>query len=126
MIEVGRLCVKTAGREATKRCIVVDVLDKNFVLIDGQVKRKKCNIQHLEPLKEKIKIKKGANHEDIVKEFKKLNIEIKEKKTKEILEKPTKKRKQKLEAPIPQKKKETNKPQVEKKKVSKKKEKPKK
>lgn len=106
MIEIGRLCVKIAGREASKKCVVVDILDKNFVLIDGQVKRRKCNIQHLEPLEEKIKIKKGATHEDIVKEFKKLKIDTKEEKPKKVVEKPTKKRKQKLEAPTPQAKKE--------------------
>ena len=82
MIEIGRLCLKIAGRDAGKRCVVVDIPKKNFALIDGQTRRKKCNIIHLEPLKEKLKITKGASHEEIVKEFKKLGIEVKEKKKK--------------------------------------------
>ncbi|RLG55185.1 MAG: 50S ribosomal protein L14e, partial [Candidatus Hydrothermarchaeota archaeon] len=49
-IEIGRVCVKTAGREAGKRCVIVDIIDKNFVLVDGpEVQRRRCNIKHLEP-----------------------------------------------------------------------------
>ena len=99
MITVGRLCVKIAGHEAGLKCVVLDVIDQNFVLIDGQVKRRKCNIQHLEPLDKIIKIKKNASHEDVVKEFKKLNIEIKEIKEKKKKEKPKKQRKIKKQEP---------------------------
>jgi len=96
LLEVGRLCVKTAGREASLKCVIVEITDKNFVLIDGQVKRRRCNIQHLEPLEKKLKIKKGASSDTIKKEFKKLGIEIKEKVKKEKkAEKPVKKRKTK-------------------------------
>lgn len=82
MMEVGRLCVKLSGRDAGMKCVVVDVLDKNLVLIDGQTRRRKCNISHLEPLQETIKIEKNTTHEKIVGEFKKLGIEIIEKKKK--------------------------------------------
>ncbi len=34
-IEVGRICVKLTGREAGKKCVIVDVIDKSFVLITG-------------------------------------------------------------------------------------------
>ncbi len=34
-IEVGRVCVKLNGREAGRKCVIVDVIDKNFVLITG-------------------------------------------------------------------------------------------
>jgi large subunit ribosomal protein L14e len=99
MINIGRICVKLAGREAGKKCVVVEAVDDNFVIIDGAVRRKKCNIKHLEPLGETMKISKGASHEEIVKEFKKLGIEIKEKKAKEPkAEKPAKKRKGKEKA----------------------------
>jgi large subunit ribosomal protein L14e len=69
-IEVGRICVKVVGREAGKRCVIVDVIDKNFVLITGPkdvsgVKRRRVNINHLEPIREKIEIKRGAIDEDI-------------------------------------------------------------
>lgn len=78
MIDVGRVCMKTAGRDAGKIVAVVDKIDDNFVMIDGNVKRKRCNIAHLEPLQEVIKIKKGASTEDVKAEFKRLKM-LKEK-----------------------------------------------
>lgn len=90
MIEVGRLCIKTAGRDARKKCVIIEIIDNNFVLIDGQTRRKRCNIKHLEPLEKVIKIKKKASHADVVKEFKKLKIEIKETKAKPKKERPKK------------------------------------
>lgn len=81
--EIGRVCVKTTGREAGKKCIIVEIIDKNFVLVDGLVvKRRRVNFKHLEPLKEKVKISKGAKHEDIEKAIKSAKIE---KKMKEII-----------------------------------------
>lgn len=74
MIEIGRICLKIAGREAGKKVVVVDILDDNFVLIDGNVKRRRCNIAHLEPLPQKIEIKKGASTDEIKKIFKKIGI----------------------------------------------------
>ena len=111
MIEVGRLAIKIAGRDAGKKCVIVDIVDDNTVLIDGETRRRKCNINHLEPLKGKIDIKKGASHADIISVFKKLGIEIKEKKSKEKTERPRKVRKKK-EKPVEEteKKKETKKP----------------
>jgi len=69
-VEVGRICVKTLGREAGKKCVIVDVIDKNFVLITGpqtvtKVKRRKANIAHIEPTTEKIEITRGATDEEI-------------------------------------------------------------
>ena len=90
MIEIGRLCVKIAGRDAGNKCVVVEILDKNHVLVDGLTRRKKCNIKHLEPLKDKIDIKDKASHADVVSAFKKLDIEIKEKKSKKTPERPKK------------------------------------
>ncbi|MDO5826312.1 MAG: 50S ribosomal protein L14e [Methanosphaera sp.] len=50
-IEKGRVCVKIAGRESGKKCVIVDVIDENFVEIVGnEVKNKRCNIKHLEPV----------------------------------------------------------------------------
>ncbi len=73
-IEIGRICVKTAGREAGKKCIIVDVIDKNFVLITGpklinKVKRRRVNIKQIEPTSEKIEIEKGAVDKDIEKQI---------------------------------------------------------
>jgi len=93
MIEIGRLCIKIAGRDANLKCLIVDVLDDKFVLIDGQTRRRKCNILHLEPLKEVIKIKKNASHEEIKKEFEKLGLKTRETKPKQKTKRPEKKRK---------------------------------
>jgi large subunit ribosomal protein L14e len=65
MYEIGRLVVKIAGRDAGQTGIVVDKVDDNIVLIDGNVRRKKCNIKHLEPLKDVLKIKKGASTSEV-------------------------------------------------------------
>lgn len=69
-IEVGRVVVKTAGREALQKGVIVDLVDNNFVLISGggvsPVKRRRCNIKHLRPLDIIVKIKRGAKDEEIV------------------------------------------------------------
>lgn len=98
MIEVGRLCIKIAGKDAGAYCVVVDKVDDNFVLIDGNVKRKRCNISHLEPLEEVLKIKKGASTATVHEAMKKLKIKVvtKKSKKKEAV-KPVKKRKKKKE-----------------------------
>ena len=57
-------CVKIAGRDAGGRAVIVDVLDDNFVLIDGGVRRRKCNIIHLEPSDKKIDIKKFSRSDN--------------------------------------------------------------
>lgn len=67
MIEVGRLCFKIAGREAGKLAVIIDVIDNNYVIIDGLVRRKKCNISHLVPLETVLKIKKSAVTADVQK-----------------------------------------------------------
>ena len=74
-IEVGKICVKTAGREAGKKCIVIEIVDNNFALITGPkaisgIKRRRANINHLEPTKDKIQIKRGATDEEITEELK--------------------------------------------------------
>ncbi|MBU0461448.1 MAG: 50S ribosomal protein L14e [Nanoarchaeota archaeon] len=88
MMEVGRLCVKIAGRDAGKKCVVVDVTDDKFVMIDGSTRRRKCNIAHLEPLKETIDIKKGASHAEVAKAFSKLGIEVWESKPRKATKRP--------------------------------------
>ncbi|MCX6707985.1 MAG: 50S ribosomal protein L14e [Candidatus Woesearchaeota archaeon] len=93
MIEIGRICIKLAGRDAGMKCVVVDMLGSNMVMIDGQTRRRKCSIRHLEPLENVLKIKKGASHSEIAAEFKKLKIETKESKPRKAAEKPMKVRK---------------------------------
>ena len=73
--EVGRICVKLSGREAGRKCVVVDVTDKSFVLITGPkevtgVRRRRANINHIEPLQENIEIKRGASDEEVTEALK--------------------------------------------------------
>ncbi len=88
MMEVGRICVKIAGRDTGKQCVIVDVLDEKLVMIDGETRRRKCNMKHLEPKKEVIDLKKGAAHSEVIAEFKKLGIEIKDKKPRQAKPRP--------------------------------------
>lgn len=74
MFNVGRICVKLAGRDAGLKCIVIEVIDQNMVMIDGETRRRKCNIDHLEPLNQTADIKKGASHEEVNKVFEKLGL----------------------------------------------------
>jgi large subunit ribosomal protein L14e len=103
MIEIGRLCVKIAGRDAGKKCLIVDIVDENHVLIDGETRRRKCNVNHLELLEQVVKIKKGASHEEIIAEFKRLGLEARVTKKKAKTERPKKVRKKK-EKPVEEKK----------------------
>lgn len=80
MFEVGRVCIKLAGRDAGNTCIVVDIVDDNYVLIDGNVRRRKCNITHLKPLSDTIKIKKGATTSDVTKAMITAKMKVIEKK----------------------------------------------
>jgi len=85
MLEIGRLCVKTAGRDAMAHCLVVEVIDETYVLVDGNSRRKKVNKAHLEPLNKILKIKKGADTKEVLAAFEKEGIQIKksaDKKTK--------------------------------------------
>ena len=88
MIEPGRLCMKIAGRDAGKTCVVVDILTDKFVMVDGETRRKRCNIRHLEPLTKSLDIKKGASREDVKSAFKKLGIDLRDKKPKQKAERP--------------------------------------
>ncbi len=65
--ELGRVCVKLAGRDAGKTCVVIDTLDNGFVLIDGETRRRKCNTLHLEPTQHTLNVSAKASHEDVMK-----------------------------------------------------------
>ena len=69
-IEVGRICLKQAGRETGKKCVIIDIMDKSFVLVTGPkkvtgVKRRRVNINHLELLQDKLEIARGASDEEV-------------------------------------------------------------
>lgn len=68
IFEPGRVCVKIAGREAGKYCAVLEVVDEKYVVVEGpEVRRRKTNIVHLEPLNDMVSV---ANlKEEIAKKF---------------------------------------------------------
>lgn len=82
VIEVGRVCVKTTGRDAMQYGVIVEVLDENFVMLDGQVRRRKVNVQHIEPLMKTVDIKKGADTKVVVKALHDLGFEFQARKEK--------------------------------------------
>jgi len=70
-IDIGRICVKLSGREAGKRCVIVDVVDRNYVIVTGPpsltgVRRRRVNMNHIKPLDEMIDISRNASDEDII------------------------------------------------------------
>jgi large subunit ribosomal protein L14e len=86
--DIGRLCVKTMGREAGHYCVIVDLIDKNYLLIDGlKVRRRRVNFNHVEPIADTIEIKRGAKHEEVEAAIKKAKLE---KKMSEIVDVPIK------------------------------------
>ncbi|ABW01007.1 50S ribosomal protein L14e [Caldivirga maquilingensis] len=72
VFDVGRVCVKLAGKEAGKMCVVVDIVDERFVIVTGPknltgVKRRRTNVKHLEPTEYRVEISKGASDEEVTK-----------------------------------------------------------
>ena len=64
------------GREAGHYCVIVDVIDKNYLLVEGlKVRRRRVNFRHIEPIAETIEIKKGAKHEEVEAAIKKAKLE---------------------------------------------------
>ena len=96
LFEVGQLCLKLAGRDAGRKGVVVEAIDERWVLIDGDLRRKKVNIKHLEPLAEKIELKNKASHEEVKKAFEKLSLGVWEKKSKKSAPRPRKLKKKKV------------------------------
>ena len=81
-IETGRVCVKTAGKDAGKYCVITKVLDKNFAEITGPkavsgVARQKTNAKHLEATTGKVEIKDGAKDEDVSEAIEKAGLTVK-------------------------------------------------
>lgn len=93
MIEVGRLIVKTAGRDAGKKGVIIDILDDKFVLIDGETRRRKVNILHIEPLAKVAKIGKNAPHDEVAKALDEFGLKARETKPKPKTQRPMARRK---------------------------------
>jgi len=79
-LEIGSICVKTLGREKGKQCVVIDLIDKNFVLVTGPpnitgVKRRRAKVRHLEQTPDKINVKKGSSDEEVAQSIEKSKIQ---------------------------------------------------
>ena len=95
--KIGRICLKLAGRDAGRKCAIVEVVDDRFVVVDGNVRSKKVNVKHLEPLAEEIEVGKGS-HEEVKAAFEKLSLAVWEKRSKEKKDRPRKVKKKKVVA----------------------------
>jgi large subunit ribosomal protein L14e len=78
-LEIGRVCMKVAGREAGKYCVVLKKVDDTFVLVTGPkeltgVKRRRCNIEHLEPTSYLVKIQAEASEKDVIDAYDKIGL----------------------------------------------------
>jgi large subunit ribosomal protein L14e len=78
-LEVGRVCMKVVGREAGKYCTVLKKINDAFVMVTGPklltgIKRRRCNIQHLEPLPYVLEIKEDATDEEVIAAYEKAGL----------------------------------------------------
>ncbi|RLE82750.1 MAG: 50S ribosomal protein L14e [Thermoprotei archaeon] len=76
---IGRICVKLRGREAGRKCIIVDIIDDRFVLVTGPkeisgVKRRRANVKHLEPTEYKVDIKRNASDDEVKEALEKADL----------------------------------------------------
>ena len=47
-IEVGRVCIKIAGRESGEKCVIVEIIDDKFVEVVGKtIKNRRCNTKEI-------------------------------------------------------------------------------
>ena len=104
MFDIGRVCVKTSGRDSGQIAVIIDLIDNKFVLVDGNVRRKRCSIRHLEPLPQTLEIEKNSSTEQVKKQLSALGYKVVEKKQKvkkevskkeSVKEKPKKKKNEK-------------------------------
>ena len=65
-MDIGRVCLKIQGRESGNRCVVIDVVDRNYVVVTGpNVKRRRVNMNHITPLDETVSIPRNASDEEV-------------------------------------------------------------
>lgn len=65
-MDVGRVCIKLTGREAGNKCVIINVLDRNFVMVTGpKIRRRRVNMNHLKPIDEFVNISRNATDEEV-------------------------------------------------------------
>ena len=93
-ITIGSVVVKTAGRDAGKEGIVVDIKD-NKVMVEGATRKRFCSIRHVEPTGQSVELKKGSSSDEIKKALKKFSIEARSTKPKTASQRPKRTKKKK-------------------------------
>ncbi|MFT4309988.1 MAG: hypothetical protein ACMXYL_05905 [Candidatus Woesearchaeota archaeon] len=76
MSQVGRIIVKTAGRDAGKIGVITKVVDNNHVMIEGQTRKRKVNIKHIEYTAKKIDVTENTGSDEIAKSLVQLGYKI--------------------------------------------------
>jgi len=75
LLEVGRVCRITAGRDVGELCVIVDgKKDGKFEVEGPNVKKTFRGVSHLEPTPTVLDIKKGAYIDDVLKAFEKAGV----------------------------------------------------
>ena len=66
-LEIGSVCVKTAGRHAGEKVVIVGVeKGKNFATVIGaKLKKKRCNLKHLFPVGKTVNASKEISQKDL-------------------------------------------------------------
>jgi large subunit ribosomal protein L14e len=73
-IDIGRVCRKTQGREKGEICVIVDLVDRNYVVVAGaNVKRRRVNMDHIFPLDKIVDIQRDATDEEVLGALKSLS-----------------------------------------------------
>lgn len=94
MMQIGRVCLKLAGRDAGEIAVVISEPENNHVLVDGNVRRKKCNLKHLEPTSKVLDIDANASTSAVLKAMEKADLKVKKKSEKKpAKEKPAEEKK---------------------------------
>ncbi|MBN1786199.1 MAG: 50S ribosomal protein L14e [Candidatus Methanofastidiosa archaeon] len=76
VVEKGRIATKLLGREAGKVCAIVERIDRNFVMVVGpEVRKRRCNIRHLELHNKVLQMPENATDDDYINELTKLSHE---------------------------------------------------
>ncbi len=102
---IGFVGTKLLGREAGNTLVIVDQEKEGYVIVDGNVKRRRCNLKHLYLSTKKLEINKGDSTDKVQEAMKKENLEVlSRKESKPSKEKPIKKSKQREKKPVKEKK----------------------
>ncbi|MFC2162492.1 50S ribosomal protein L14e [Candidatus Altiarchaeota archaeon] len=66
LIDKGRVCRITKGKNAFDYCIVIEKQDDSTAIVEGiEAPRRKMSIKHLEPTPKVVDIKKSSTKDDI-------------------------------------------------------------